>query len=566
MNNADRPATGTTLPISESEIPLLLEVLQQAKLTVWAAGSADSDFAIRLWNQGAERIYGFTRQEALGTNYLSLFVNSREREQALEDHRRIVADGEEFGWNFAAEDVSKDGTVRTILGNAFRVWDAVHQEFIIAEVGIDISDFDRLSHQIDRVKELTVLQGDPRQQLRILRGLAIVNEAVGTLNRPDARGLLRVVHAIRDSVRHMLGSDPLCRVWMFDDAETPRPAEGSDELPGPPHITERELVERASAGTVPIQVVADGPPIVAGRGAEYRSAVAVPLLYGPDLRGVLAMFFRDGAPLSAEDTELLQNFSSITAVALVMAGLARDQQRRRQEETERIRHAIIESVLHTVGNEAGLAKLAADSLGEELADAGRLTDRARSNLDQIRSSSDRLGQIMGELITLTVRAGVPGRLRLADAVRVVTRIIERDHYHRVYVGHHIDPELCVEASEYLLREALGNLVNNAVWAMIEADGGGDLRVSASAVVREWNGREQRVVHLDIEDSGPGVQPQYRQKIWDAGFSTRGEGHGHGLYHTRGLVGMLGGAVELLDGRSELGGAHFRMFLPAGPPS
>jgi signal transduction histidine kinase len=302
-----------------------------------------------------------------------------------------------------------------------------------------------------------------------------------------------------------------------------------------------------------------------GEGKDALRAVVVsPLQFGAEPRGVLVMFFQDACSLTPDDQELLQHFGAYAGVTIVMAGMAREQQRRRHEETERIRHVIIQSVLHTVGNEAGLAKLAADSLAEKLAKLEEAGAGVSEDLEQIRSSADRLGQIMGELIRLNESVSEPAQLNLTEAVRVVTRTVERDHFDRILLTHRIAPTLQIEASDYLLREALGNLISNAVQAMIEADGGGALRVSADSVVRDWNGTRKTIVRLDVEDSGPGVLPDFRDRVWEFGFSTRGEGHGHGLYHTRGLVGMLGGAVELVEEPSDLGGAHFRMFLPAGP--
>src|SRR5215475_12969348 len=100
---------------------LLLEVLRETPLTVWAADGAEGGYKICLWNRGAEHTYGFTPAEAIGKSYIELFVNPDERAQAIKDHEHIVSTEEEFSWSFAAEDLAKDGKIRTILGNSFRV-------------------------------------------------------------------------------------------------------------------------------------------------------------------------------------------------------------------------------------------------------------------------------------------------------------------------------------------------------------------------------------------------------------------------------------------------------------
>lgn len=467
--------------------------------------------------------------------------------------------GEEFNWNFAAEDRTKDGTERTILGNCFRVWDQAHGRYLIAELGIDLSDFQRSASEFRRVRELSMLQDEAVTRLRTFKALNAVNAAIAKLaDHPDGRGLARVVHASAAAVSEMFTGAPCSRVWLVDDAETARLADGSDDLPTLPMVNERAMVdtvvrEQRALFDVPMT----SSPLERDRQSSFA---AVPLLFGADAVGVLLVFFPTQRDLGDDDRLLLQHFGTQVAVAIRMAKLAGEMQRRRREDTERARLAITESILHTVGNESGRVKLAVDSLSSALAHT-ELSGQVAESLDLIRSVAGRLGQIMGELMRLGEQAHKPVRLRLAEAVRIVTRPVERDHYKTIQIEHVIGPDLCVQASEYLFRESLGNLVSNAVQAMIEADGGGDLRISAVPIERDAGPQ----IQIDIEDSGPGVSPHLQTAIWDYGFTTRGEGHGHGLAHTRGLVSMLRGSVHLEERQSRLGGAHFRLLLPMSPP-
>jgi PAS domain S-box-containing protein len=537
---------------------LLLQIIRKARLTLWAADDAADDFAIRLWNPGAERIYGYSRDEALGQNYLSLFVNPEERTKAAEDHERVIQNGQEFTWNFAADDMSKDGRVRTIIGNCFRVWDEVRGKYLVAELGIDLSDFQRSAGDFRRVRELALLQNDARAQLRTLKALDTVNKSVAELANPAVRGLTGVVRATKLAVSEMFTGAPKSRVWLVDDAETARLAHGSDDLPASLVVNERASVDEV----VQQQMALFDQELPGPRRADSDippSFSAVPLLFGADIVGVLLVFFPARRNTTDDDRQLLRHFCTQVAVAITMAKLAGEMQRRRREDTERTRLAIMESILHTVGNESSRVRLAVDSLSDALARA-ELDDQVTEGLDLIRSAATRLGQIMGELLRLSEQAYNPVRLPLCEAVRIVTRPMERDHYRTIQIEHVIDQEMSVLASEYLFRETLGNLVSNAVQAMIEADGGGDLRISAVTV----DGDSSRQIQIDIEDSGPGVSPEHHAAIWDYGFTTRGEGHGHGLAQTRGLVSMLGGSVRLLEQQSALGGAHFQLLLPEVP--
>jgi signal transduction histidine kinase len=64
----------------------------------------------------------------------------------------------------------------------------------------------------------------------------------------------------------------------------------------------------------------------------------------------------------------------------------------------------------------------------------------------------------------------------------------------------------------------------------------------------------------VDDSGPGVPDDLRGELFNAFVSTKGEeGVGMGLYMAQLIVANHSGRVEV--GRSPLGGAQFRVFLP-----
>jgi two-component system NtrC family sensor kinase len=81
------------------------------------------------------------------------------------------------------------------------------------------------------------------------------------------------------------------------------------------------------------------------------------------------------------------------------------------------------------------------------------------------------------------------------------------------------------------------------------------------VVAEEKGR----VACRVEDNGPGVAEEDRQRIFDPFFTTKppGEGTGLGLANALRLAEELGGSLECEDSR-ELGGAEFVLRLPGTP--
>jgi signal transduction histidine kinase len=66
--------------------------------------------------------------------------------------------------------------------------------------------------------------------------------------------------------------------------------------------------------------------------------------------------------------------------------------------------------------------------------------------------------------------------------------------------------------------------------------------------------------ISVEDSGPGVPPALRDKLFEPFFTTREEGAGLGLPIVRQIAQAHGGRV--LAGDRPGGGARFEIHLPA----
>jgi signal transduction histidine kinase/CheY-like chemotaxis protein len=117
-----------------------------------------------------------------------------------------------------------------------------------------------------------------------------------------------------------------------------------------------------------------------------------------------------------------------------------------------------------------------------------------------------------------------------------------------------DGQLLIQGSRSALREALTNLIFNAVDALAE---GGTIRLrGASAGDR---------VLAEVSDTGPGIPPELQARIFEPFFTTKGEhGTGLGLAQVSGVVARHGGelTVESTPGQ----GATFRLLLPHAAPS
>ncbi len=101
----------------------------------------------------------------------------------------------------------------------------------------------------------------------------------------------------------------------------------------------------------------------------------------------------------------------------------------------------------------------------------------------------------------------------------------------------------------LLRRVLLNLVSNALEAMPR---GGALDVRLAQ-------RDGRVV-LELADTGVGVPPEVRARLFEPYFTTRSTGTGLGLAIAKRVVEDHGGAIELLP-REDTSGTLVRVSLP-----
>ncbi len=120
----------------------------------------------------------------------------------------------------------------------------------------------------------------------------------------------------------------------------------------------------------------------------------------------------------------------------------------------------------------------------------------------------------------------------------------------------------IEADAARLRRALSELVENSISFMDE----GSLRVSARPASRQ-DAEQAKLnplktfVKVEVQDSGPGVQVDKKEKIFEPFFSSRVKGMGLGLSIVKGILEAHGGTV--IETGQEGQGANFVMLLPAG---
>ena len=112
----------------------------------------------------------------------------------------------------------------------------------------------------------------------------------------------------------------------------------------------------------------------------------------------------------------------------------------------------------------------------------------------------------------------------------------------------------------MLRRVLVNLVSNSVQAIRDARKGEALPLGHVQIAVRHQGAASVLV---VEDDGPGIAANLRDRIFEPYYTTKSDGTGLGLAIVKKIVVEHGGAIEI--DQSPLGGARFTIRLP-GPRS
>ncbi|MEE1181179.1 MAG: ATP-binding protein, partial [Treponema sp.] len=84
----------------------------------------------------------------------------------------------------------------------------------------------------------------------------------------------------------------------------------------------------------------------------------------------------------------------------------------------------------------------------------------------------------------------------------------------------------------------GNLIDNALDSMNMDTTKTEKELTLGVYTR------QNKLLIIVKDTGTGIPDELKEKIFENGFSTKGEGRGIGLYHTKQLITSLGGSITV----------------------
>jgi len=538
--------------------------------------SVNREHRIVLFNQGAEWIFGYRKEEVLGQSLdLLLPVRSRTAHRKHIDNfgespvpaRRMAERQTISGLRRNGEEFAAEASIQKIV---------VEGEPFYTVVLRDVSErvrHDQAQAFLSRVGDVLARTLDQDETLRQIVDLTVesVTDLCMITVAADEEGDRRRVEA-----RHRLpaGADLASRLARIM-AEEPLPGLLEGVLQGDPHVFHPEV---GSEEIVSLAKSDDTAALLLE--LEARSILVVPLQARGRLLGTL-LCLRCGAttpqpgrpfhhrPYDNADLELALELGRRAGMAVDNARLYREARRAVEARDE-----VLGIVSHDLGNPLQAIFIGLESM--ERSRAGRATGRPGQEeyyLTAIRRSVEVMERLIQDL--LEVRRMESGHLQLDPQPRSLGPLVEEAlemlvplaRVKNIRVLNEVPAEglPMVRVDGDRIQQVLSNLVGNAVKHTPEE---GEVCLQCEVTADE--------LRIHVRDTGSGIPPEDLARVfdrfWRAG-KRRGRGIGLGLAIARGIVRSHGGRIWA---ESEVGtGSTFSFALPldraktdsapAGPP-
>lgn len=235
---------------------------------------------------------------------------------------------------------------------------------------------------------------------------------------------------------------------------------------------------------------------------------------------------------------------------------------RLQEMSERLHKAerlsalgrLAEVVAHEVRNPLNAISMAVQRIGREYAPQQGASREEFSVITKvIREEVRRINRIIEEFLGLARKGDLNIQEVLAgellDRVRILIEPEAASRSIRVLVSEHGEAATVLVDKDRIM-QALLNLVTNAVEAVVP--GGGTVTLGCRR-----QGKDR--VLMEISDTGTGIPREEIQRIFDAGYTTKGKGLGLGLHIAREIIQLHGGEITVRSEPRE--GTTFSISLP-----
>ena len=247
----------------------------------------------------------------------------------------------------------------------------------------------------------------------------------------------------------------------------------------------------------------------------------------------------------------------LSETALLYARLARSVMAQSREREARLMtiDVLSASIAHEMAQPLASIVTNADAASRWVGRPIPELDEVKASLEQIRNAAYRARDLIGSIRAMVKRDGRNRRvLDLNEIVREVLALMERElQRNRISVELDLDAHLPFTKGDRIqLQQVLTNLVTNAIESMAEKKGPRILRVKSAT--QESNG-----VLVSVTDTGPGIDADIADRIFNPLFTTKANGMGMGLAISRSIIEAHHGRLSVSAGAE--GGSVFQFVLP-----
>lgn len=466
----------------------------------------DLEGRIVLWNTGAERLYGFKKEEALGrvSHQLLGSVFSEPLEQIMETlYARDSWDGELIRR-------SRDGQEICVMSQWVLYRDSNGCPSRVLETNTDITERKNAEEQY-HILFCEMIDGFARQEVIFSEEGEAVDYRFLTVNPAFER-----ITGLR--------ADEVIGRTLF--AVMP----GIESFGG-------ELCRRAAMLGEPAHFIHDNLQL------DKRFEISV---FRP-AAGQIAMIFLDMTTQYKAESERaklevqLRQAQKMESIGVLAGGIAHD----------------FNNILAAI---MGFTELARD--------ATQPGSRIIQDLDRVMTSAHRAKDLVKQILAFSRQSNVELMpIKIQPVVKESLKMLRASIPTTITIKEEIHPQAgVVLADPTQVQQIVMNLCTNAYHAMEEAGGVLSVRVRETFLGAPTVSDDQQLiagdfVELMVSDTGTGIAPDVIDKIFDPYFTTKaiGKGSGMGLSITHGIIKSYGGDITV---ESTLGqGTTFYAYFP-----
>ena len=291
----------------------------------------------------------------------------------------------------------------------------------------------------------------------------------------------------------------------------------------------------AHVGGTGVERATDGAGTVAAT-AEASVAGAEPTTPEEAGRGVLSVERGDGPRYFVVSTNPFSLGGTAAGRMLILTDVTRSERHRRElrRQNERL-DRFASAVSHDLRNPLNAASAQLD-LAQRECDS--------HHLDNVADEHDRMGALIEDVLALAREGRSIGETEPVDVERLV-----RNCWETVDTGGatlRMVDSLRIEADADRLQRVFENLFRNAI------EHAGDEANPPTVRVGRLPGNDG----FYVEDDGPGIPPDQRERVFETGHTTAREGTGYGLPIVREIAEAHGWSVSATEGAD--GGARFEI--------